>query len=90
MSNTIIIFTLDGCDHCLTLKSKLKEINIPFQEIEINQNRNIWDQVVSQTGFNYLPTVFIKNDIDDHGPVFVPGRDYETQEEIIDIIKSYQ
>lgn len=90
MSNTVIMFTLDGCDHCLTLKSKLREIDIPFQEIEINQNRTVWEQVVSQTGFNYLPTVFIKNNIDDNGPVFVPGRDYENEDQIIEIIKSYQ
>lgn len=89
MSNTIVIFTLKNCGHCIDLKEKLTELSITYQEMEINQNRPIWDQVVSQTGFNLLPTVFVKKENDDTGPIFIPGRDYENQEELIEIIKKY-
>jgi glutaredoxin len=85
----IIVFTLDGCSHCLVLKSKLNEETIPFTEIEITLNEKIWDKVVEQTGHNVLPTVFIKYEDTDTGPVFIPGKDYESPEDLIPKIKNH-
>ena len=89
MSNKIIVFTLNGCGHCLVLKKQLNEDNIEFTEIEVSKNNEVWDQVVKQTGHNSLPTVFISLNGEDDGPVFVPGRDYKDKDEIIKIIKTY-
>lgn len=89
MSSTIIVFTLNGCGHCSSLKNRLNEISIPFQEVEINQNRQIWDQVVSQTGHNLLPTVFIKTEGTEVGPIYIPSRDYESEDEIVEILKKF-
>jgi glutaredoxin len=89
MADTIIVFTLNGCGHCGSLKKRLGEISIPFQEVEINQNRQIWDQVVSQTGHNLLPTVFIRTEGTDVGPIYIPSRDYETEDEIVEILKKH-
>lgn len=86
---TIIIFTLSGCSHCLSLKKRLDEIDIAYFEIEITQNKEIWDKVVEQTGHNVLPTVFIKTENSDDGPVYVPGRDYMSEDHIVEIIKSH-
>jgi glutaredoxin len=87
--NSIVIFTLNGCSHCQSLKQKLKEISIDFTEIEVNANEDIWKQVVNQTGEDVLPTVFIKKENDENGPVYVPGRDFQSEDEIVEIIKSY-
>ncbi len=87
MENEIIIFTLNGCNHCKNLITKLKTLNIDFIELEITQNRHIWDQVIKQTGFDTLPTVFIKPKNGDDGPAYVPGRDYFDEDEIVEIIK---
>ena len=89
MSNSIVLFTLKGCDHCNDLKTRLNKLNIQYQEIEINQNKELWNQVVSQTGHNVLPTVFISENKTDEGLVYVPGRDYQSQDEIIEIIKKH-
>ena len=89
MSNTIVLFTLNGCDHCNELKTRLNDMNIRYQEVEINQNKELWNQVVSQTGHNVLPTVFISEAKTDEGLVYVPGRDYQSQDEIIEIIKNH-
>jgi glutaredoxin len=88
MSNSIIIFTLNCCLHCKNLKNRLNELNIPFIDVEIGQNQKLWDQVVEQTGHNVLPTVFIKKENTEEGPVFVPGRDYESEDEIVEILKN--
>ena len=88
MSSDIVIFTLNGCSHCKNLKNRLNELNIPFIDVEIGQNQKLWDQVVEQTGHNVLPTVFIKKENTEEGPVYVPGRDYETEDEIVEILKN--
>jgi glutaredoxin len=90
MNNQIFVFSLNGCGHCKTLKEELKKLEIPFTDLEINSHREIWDQVVKQTGLNILPTVFIKKGDTDDGPVFVPSRDFKSQEELIELIKIYQ
>ena len=89
MKNEILIFTLNGCEHCVNLLLKLNELNIKVNEIEISQNKDIWDVVVSQTGYNVLPSIFIRNDEGDSGSIFIPERDFKNQEEIIKIIQSF-
>jgi glutaredoxin len=87
--NVLVIFTLDGCSHCVDLKKKLDILKIQYVEIEVTKNKQIWDKVVEQTGHNSLPSVYISLDGGDSGPIFVPERDYETQDELIEKIKNY-
>jgi glutaredoxin len=87
--NNIIVFTLNGCRHCVELKKSLKELEIDYNEIIIDNNEEIWNQVVNQTGHNSLPTIFISINGTDEGPVFVPERDFNSKEECIEIIKKY-
>jgi glutaredoxin len=87
--NSIVIFTLNGCGHCQSLKRRLQEISIDFTEIEIDANEEIWKQVVRQTGEDVIPTIFIKKENDENGPVYVPGRDFQSEDEIVEIIKTY-
>ena len=89
MSNTIILFTLDNCIHCKSLKKRLRIESIPYTEIEISNNEKIWNEVVNQTGHNSLPTVYIKKENSDTGPVYVAGVDFMSDEEGIIIIKKH-
>jgi glutaredoxin len=43
MDNQIFVFSIGVCGHCKSLKEKLNELEIPFTELEINANREIWD-----------------------------------------------
>ena len=67
--NNIVVFTLKGCGHCVELKKELIVREIPYNEIEISENEEIWNQVVKQTGHNALPTVFIGLEGNENGPV---------------------
>lgn len=87
MSNMIVVFTLNGCYHCVDLKNKLISENIPFNEIEITSNKDIWDNVVKQTGYDLLPSVYISID-EDKGIIFVPERDYQDHDELINKINN--
>jgi len=87
--NEIIVFTLDGCIHCVELKKELNNLNIEYKEIEVGENKEIWDKVVEQTGHNSLPSVYIRLNGGDEGPIFVPERDYQDRDELIKKIKRY-
>jgi glutaredoxin len=87
--NEIIVFTLNGCSHCVELKKELKKLNITFTEIEVESNKKIWDSVVKQTGHNSLPSVYISIAGGDEGPIFVPERDYKDRDDLIEKIKMY-
>ena len=81
MGNKLLLFTLDTCGHCKTLKERLRNESIPFTEL--------WNQVVTQSKNEYLPTFFIKTEGSDSGPVFCPERDFKNDDEAIEIIKKH-
>lgn len=85
----IVIFTLDGCSHCLEVKKILKDNNFNYIDIEITNNSKIWDQVIKQTNHNVVPTVFIKTDNSDEGPIYIPGKDFNSAEELLEKIKKH-
>jgi glutaredoxin len=87
MDLKILIFSLNGCGYCQQLKSKLNDNSIPYQDIEITKNKPIWDQVVSQTGQNFLPTIFIQKDNEGNGSVFTPEKDFKSIEDAVELIK---
>lgn len=86
MKNKIIVFTLNGCAYCDSLKRRLTTHNIPFKEVEVTQNEKLWDIVVQQTGEDYVPTVFVRNEDTDEGNIYVPDRDFKNEDEIFSII----
>jgi glutaredoxin len=67
----------------------LKNDNIPYVEVDIDNNHNLWDQVVNQTGHNVVPSVFIQKEENDDGPIYIPGKDFEDEDTIVNIIKTY-
>lgn len=85
----VVVFTLDGCVHCTNLKKRLNEENIEFLEIEITENPEIWGQVYKQTKNDYLPTVFVKNENSNSGPIFIPTVDFNDEDELIKKLKQY-
>jgi glutaredoxin len=89
MKHTIVVFTLNGCKYCYDLKNKLTELEIPFNDIEISINKEIWDSVVKQTGHNVLPTVYINKNNSNEGPIYIPGVDFKNENEIVEIIKTF-
>jgi glutaredoxin len=84
----ILVFTINGCLHCQELKNKLTDLLIPFKDIEVTLNKPLWDQVVSQTGYDLTPTVYIQDGNSPNGLVYTPGRDFQDVNEIIEIIKN--
>jgi glutaredoxin len=89
MGNELVVFTLEGCGHCKILKEKLSNLSIPFKEIEVSKNKEIWNKVVEQTKNEFLPSFYIKQEGTNKGPFFCPDKDFKDDDEAIQIIKKY-
>jgi len=88
MEKKLIIFTLFGCPYCVNLKNQLKDLSIDFVDIDIEVNPEIWDKVVKQTKQEVLPTIFIQEPNTSEGNVYIPGYNYDEEDEIVEIIKN--
>lgn len=87
MNKRLIVFTLNGCGFCKSIKQKLKDDLISFTEYEINEYPDLWEQVVSQTNSDYLPTFFIREGDNNNGEVFCPKKDFNDEDEILNILR---
>ena len=89
MSNNVIVFTLNGCGYCTTLKEELVKNDITYSEYEVNEHKQTYDQILAVTKEDALPTIYMQNPSTGMGPIFVPGRDFKSPEEPIQKIKKY-
>lgn len=89
MANQVLLFTLDGCGHCKNLKERLNNESLPFTEVEVNKNQELWNKIVDQTKNQYLPAFYIKQDDTNRGPFFCPEKDFKNDDEAVELIKKY-
>jgi len=81
----IIIFTLKTCPHCTELKNMLKNEKIQYNEIDIEEYPDLWNDIVEYSGQDYLPTLFIGEEHE--GRIYTPTNDYNNLEELVKIIQ---
>lgn len=89
MANELLVFTLDGCGSCKVFKERLNKESLPYREIEVGRNKEIWNKVIDQTGNEFLPAFYIKKDDTGKGPFFAPQKDFKDDDEAIGIILKY-
>jgi glutaredoxin len=89
MANELLLFTLDGCGGCKRLKERLQKESLPYREVEVGKNKEIWNKVIEQTGNEYLPAFYIKKDDTGKGPFFCPQKDFDGDDEALAIILKY-
>ena len=82
MNKKIIIYTQQGCLHCTKLKELFDKNEIKYVEKDKVEHHEEWVNVHSILGLATLPTIYFKDNY------FIPGRDYNTPEQLIQMIKS--
>ena len=87
MKKTVTLLTSDDCFHCQDLKTRLNELGIEFHEIEVNKNFNFWDKFIEENGCDIVPVVLIREKMGVKNKIFLPEKDYNSNEEAIIIIK---
>ena len=62
-------------------------LKIDFDEIEVNKNFNFWDKFIEDNGCDIVPVVLIREKKGVKNKIFLPEKDYNSNEEAIIIIK---
>lgn len=77
------VYTMEGCPYCDKLKGLLKEDNIEFKEIDINDKKYKleFNKIMEISGADSVPVVIVKKKI------LIPEKSFMTIEEGFSIIK---
>ena len=79
----ITIYTNNTCGYCKQLKDELNKNDIEFKEKLTSEFTVEWQDVVNLTGLPTTPTIKYKEEY------FVPGRDYQTPQQLISILETF-
>lgn len=79
----IKIFSMKGCQHCDNLKKQLKENKIDFTEVDIDDNKELYDSFSKKVDSEFLPAVVIGK------TAFLPERSFNTIDEAVKQIKTH-
>lgn len=77
------VYTMEGCPYCDKLKGLLKDYNIEFKEIDINDKKYKleFNKIMEISGADSVPIVIVKKKI------LIPEKSFMTIEEGFEIIK---
>jgi glutaredoxin len=91
MDKLVILFSMKGCPHCVTMKDSLKENNIDFIERDIDEYKDEYDLFVEATNNEYVPAFMVIEDItgNQKTSLYAPERDYNEITEGVEIIKNH-
>ena len=79
----ISVFSMKGCPHCDNLKNKLKENNIEFVEIDINENELLYERVSKKVNNEFLPAILVGK------TAYVPEKSFTTIDEAVELVKKH-
>ena len=79
----INVFSMKGCPHCDNLKNKLKENNIEFVEIDIDDNNLLYERFSKKVDNEFLPAILIGK------TAYVPEKSFTTIDEAVELVKKH-
>jgi|10_taG_2_1085330.scaffolds.fasta_scaffold102221_2 glutaredoxin len=78
------VYSQKHCKYCDNVKDALKENNIEFENIEIDDNRDEWNEITRIIGIGMTPTIEFNDEI------WVPSRDFRGPEDLLKRIEYYK
>ena len=84
MNKEITIYTSKTCNHYREVKLALKEKSIKYVEIDKDEYKDKWKQVVDLTSIPMFPTVEIEDEF------LAPGRDFNEVLHLVNIITNFE
>ena len=87
MEKIITLLTSEDCFYCQDLKDKLEKLNISFDEIDVNKNFDFWNRFIDENRCDAVPVILIREKNGVKQKIFLPEKDYNSNEEAIIIIK---
>ena len=58
----ILLYTKDTCKYCILAKELLDKNAIPYEVIELGNNRDLHQKMADQTGQNTVPYVYVNGE----------------------------
>lgn len=89
MEKNLAVFTMEGCPYCVDFKKMLKDNNIEFTELDINEHQEEYEMFVEITKNEYVPAFMIIEGGDESVEFFAPDRDFEDLKEAISLINKF-
>ena len=80
----IEIYTANTCGYCKQLKDELTKNNMEFEEKSTNDFKDEFQNIANLVGIGTTPTIKYK------GEYFIPGRDYGTPQQLINMLKVFK
>jgi glutaredoxin len=74
---------MKGCPHCDNLKNKLKENNIEFVELDIDDNNLLYERFSKKVDDEFLPAILIGK------TAYVPEKSFTTIDEAVELVKKH-
>jgi glutaredoxin len=87
MEKNLAVFTMEGCPYCVDFKKMLKDNNIEFTELDINEHQEEYEMFVEITKNEYVPAFMIIEGGGESVEFFAPERDYEELDQALEIIR---
>ncbi len=91
MATHVVVYTMQGCPHCVDFKEMLQKEGIEFVDRDIEENDEEYQVFVEVTKNDYVPALLI---IEERGEsyksfLYAPERDYNELTEALEIIKKH-
>ncbi|XP_041114882.1 uncharacterized protein zgc:152951 [Polyodon spathula] len=61
LAGRVTVYTIVGCAHCLRAKSRLKELGLPFCEVDVNEHSAVGQKIRELTGSSSVPQIYFNN-----------------------------
>ena len=78
------IYTQENCKYCEQVKSVFKENNIDFIEMSTKKYPKEWKKVMYMSTMGITPTILYKDFY------FIANRDFQTPEQLVEILKGFE
>jgi len=82
--NKIEIYTNESCGYCKSVKEQFEKENIKFENKITTKHFDEWQEVINLTKLATVPTVKYNNQY------FVPQRDFQNPQQLINILKTFK
>ena len=79
----ITMYTNEACPYCKSIKKELQEHDIKYKEKLTKNYTKEYQEIVNLTGLNTVPAIIINNEY------YIPGRDFQNAQHILNIIETY-
>ena len=61
LKGDIIVYSIEGCPHCIETKNSLQELNLPYIDVSLARFPHCRDYVKQRTGKQTAPQIFFNN-----------------------------